>query len=66
MKKPILTLIALAMLASSAFADTYRVTYTDRGLIQRITIQAENPSEARRTVQNMFPGSYVTGAYKVR
>jgi hypothetical protein len=65
MKKTTLTLLALAMLAGSAFAGTYRCTYTARGLIQRITVQAESTAEARLTVQNLFPGCYVTGAHKV-
>jgi hypothetical protein len=66
MKKAIATFLALAMLAGSAFADTFRVTYTARGLVQRINVQAESVHEARRTVQNMFPDCYVTGAQKVR
>jgi hypothetical protein len=66
MKKTILTLIALTMLVGSALADTFRVTYTARGLIQRINVQAESVHEARRTVQNMFPGCYVTGAHRVK
>jgi hypothetical protein len=66
MKKTILTLIALAILAGSAFAGSYRVTYTAGGLIQRITVQAESTQEARRTVQNLFPGAVVTGAHKTK
>ena len=64
MKKTTLALLALAMLAGSAFAGTYRVTYTYRGLIKRIAIQAESTAEARRTVQNMF-GGYVTGVQQI-
>ena len=66
MKRLLTTLaLALVMLAGSAFAGSYRVTYTAGGLIQRITVQAESTQEARRTVQNLFPGCYVTGAHKV-
>ena len=53
-------------MAASAFAGTFRVTYTQAGLIQRVNVQAESYAEARRTVQNMFPGAYVTGAQKLR
>ena len=62
--KLILAAAVLLTLASAAFANSYRVTYTNRGLIQRITVQAESVHEARRTVQYLFPGCYVTGAYK--
>jgi hypothetical protein len=65
MKKTTLTFLALALLAGSAFGGSFRVTYTAGGLIQRITVQAESTAEARRTVQNMFPGCYVTGAQKI-
>jgi hypothetical protein len=66
MKKATLTLLALAMLAGSALAGTFRVTYTAHGLIQRITVQAESTADARRTVQYLFPRAYVTGAHRVR
>jgi hypothetical protein len=65
MEKTTLTFLALVMLAGSAFAGSFRVTYTARGLVQRITVQAESTAEARRTVQNMFPGCYVTGAHRI-
>jgi len=66
MEKTILTLIALAMLAGSAFGGSYRVTYTYRGLIQRTTVQAESSQDARRTVQAIIPGAVVTGAHKTK
>lgn len=66
MKKATTTLLALAMLAGNAFGGSFRVTYTAGGLIQRITVQAESTAEARRTLQNLFPGCYVTGAHRVR
>ena len=66
MKKATLTLIALAAMAGAAFAGTFRVTYTQGGLIQRITVQAESTHEARRVVQSLFPGCYVTGAHRVK
>lgn len=67
MNKLILTLVALLLLAGSAWAGSYRVTYTTpRGQSQRITVQAESTQEARRTVQDMFPGAVVTGAHRVK
>jgi len=66
MKKLILTLTALLILASSAFAGSYRVTYTYRGLIQRTTVQAESSQDARRTIQAIIPGAVVTGAHKTK
>jgi hypothetical protein len=65
MKKATLTLIALATLAGSTFAGTYRVSYAHHGLGKRITVQAESTAQARRTVQDLFPGAVVTGAHKV-
>ena len=62
MKTTALTLIALAMLTASAFAETYRVSYTYRGLESKTTVQAENISEARHIVETRFPGATVTGA----
>jgi hypothetical protein len=65
MKKLALTAALAATLAGSAFSESFRVTYTDRGLVRRITVQAESTAEARRTVQDLFPAAYVTGSYKV-
>ena len=65
MKRLILAALFLAAMAGSAFAGTFRVTYTQAGLIQRVNVQAESVHEARRTVQNMFKGCYVTGAHRV-
>ena len=67
MKRAFLTLLALATLAASAFAGTFRVTYTTpRGQSHRITVQAESTADARRTVQYLFPGAVVTGAHRIR
>jgi hypothetical protein len=55
MKRIISISIAL-LLAGSALADTYRVSYTLRGSGKRITVNAESSSEARRVVMDMFPG----------
>ena len=49
MGKPILSLTAFLLLASAAFADTYRVHYSIRGSGRDITVQAKSSSEARRT-----------------
>ena len=64
MKRIISISIAL-VLAASAFADPYRVSYTLRGSGKKITIQAESSSEARRVVMELFPGAVVTGAHRV-
>ena len=64
--KRLLAFIIALLLCGSAFAGTYRCTYTYRGLIKRITVQAESSAEARRTVQDLFPGCYVTGAHRVK
>ena len=65
MKKSLLPLLMLVTMASAVFADTFRVTYTNRGLIKRITVQAESSAEARRTVMDMFAAAVVTGAHRV-
>jgi predicted small secreted protein len=57
-------LILLLLLASSAFADTFRVHYSIRGSGRDITVQASSPSEARHTVMEMFPGAIVTGVHR--
>ena len=57
---------ALLIAGSAAFADLYRVSYTLRGSGKKITINAESSSEARRVVQDLFPGCYVTGTHKVK
>ena len=66
MRKALTTLLALLLLSSAAFADTYRVTYTSHGLIQRMTVQAESTAEARRVVMAIIPGAVVTGAHRVK
>ena len=66
MRKLLTTLLALLLLASSAFADTFRVHYSIRGNGRDITIQAESSSEARRVVMDMFPGAVVTGVHRVK
>ena len=60
MNKTILSLALAASMAGAALAGTFRVTYTTpRGQIHRVTVQAESTAEARRTVQDIFPGAYV-------
>jgi hypothetical protein len=66
MRKLLTTLLALLLLASSAFADTFRVHHSIRGNGRDITIQAESSSEARRVVMDMFPGAVVTGVHRVK
>jgi hypothetical protein len=60
MRKALTTLLALLLLASTAFAGTFRVHYSIRGSGRDITVQAESSAEARRTVIEMFPGAVVT------
>jgi hypothetical protein len=60
-----LTAVLFLALAGAAFADTFRVSYSLRGSGRKITVQAESTAEARRTVQDLFPGAVVTGAHKV-
>ena len=64
--KRFITISIALLLAGSAFADLYRVSYTLRGSGKRITVNAESSSEARRVVMDMFPGCYVTGAHKIK
>ena len=66
MRKALTTLLALLLLASSAFAGTFRVHYSIRGSGRDITVQAESSAEARRTVMDMFPGAVVTGVHRVK
>lgn len=56
-----LTLAALLLFGVSLMADTFRVHYSIRGSGRDITVKADSPSEARRTVMEMFPGAVVTG-----
>ena len=64
MRKAILTLASLLLLASTAFTDTFRVHYSVRGSGRDVTVQAESSSEARRTVMDMFPGAVVRGVHR--
>ena len=66
MRKALMTLLALLLLASTAFAGTFRVHYSIRGSGRDITVQADSSSEARRTVMDMFPGAVVTGVHRVK
>ena len=50
--------LALLLLAGSAFAGSYRVHYSLRGSGHDITVQAESSAEARRTVQALFRGRW--------
>jgi hypothetical protein len=66
MKQLTLTLAAILLLTGSTLADSYRVSYTCHGSGRRITSQAESSAEARRTIMDMFPDCYVTGAHKIK
>jgi hypothetical protein len=56
-----LLLAASAAVAGDAVAKTWRVHYSVRGSGRDVTVLAQTASEARRTVQEMFPGAVVTG-----
>ncbi|MGB7794402.1 MAG: hypothetical protein WBL39_24670 [Terrimicrobiaceae bacterium] len=64
--KTIVTISIALLLASSAFAGSFRVHYNVRGSGRDITVQAESSAEARRSVMDMFPGAVVTGVHRVR
>ena len=59
-------LVVLLLTVTLAMADTYRVHYSIRGTGRDITVHAQSSSEARRTVQDMFPGAVVTGVSRVK
>jgi hypothetical protein len=60
-----LIIVALPVVGSNALADTFRLHYSIRGSGRDVTIQADSPSEARRTVMDMFPGAVVTGCRRI-
>jgi hypothetical protein len=57
--------ISLA-LVGTALADSFRVHYSVRGSGRDVTVEAESPAEARRTVMEMFAGAVVTGVQRVK
>lgn len=61
MRKLTPTLDAMLLICGTALADSYLVHYSVRGSGRDITVQAESPAEARRTVMEMFPDAVVTG-----
>jgi hypothetical protein len=66
MRRLHLTLAALLLLCSGAFADSYRVHYSIFGSGRDITVQAESSAEARRIVMEMFGKlCVVTGVHRV-
>jgi hypothetical protein len=58
MRKSLVYLSALLLLAGTSLAESYRVHYTVRGSGREITVQAESSSEARRVVMEMFAGRW--------
>ena len=66
MKKLTLTLTALLLFGSSAFAGSFRVHYSIRGSGRNITVQAESSTEARRVIMEMFPGAVVAGVHRIK
>jgi hypothetical protein len=57
-------IIALLLIAGSAFAGSYRVHYNLRGSGRDITVQAESSAEARRTLMDLIPAAVVTGVHR--
>jgi hypothetical protein len=57
---------AILLLASSAFADTWRVHYSVRGSGHDITVEADTSSEARRVVMDLIPDAVVTGVRRIK
>jgi len=57
-------IVALLLIADSAFAGSYRVHYNVRGSDRDITVQAESSAEARRTLMDLIPGAVVTGVHR--
>jgi cellobiose-specific phosphotransferase system component IIB len=60
----LLAIICLVGMGSDAMADQYKVHYSIRGLGKDIIVNAESSSDARHTVQDMFPEAMVTGVSK--
>jgi hypothetical protein len=60
---------ALLFSAGAALAGDaipWRVHYSIRGSGKDVTVLAQTSSEARRTVQDMFPGAVVVGVRRAR
>ena len=66
MRKSLVSLAALLLVAGTSWAGSFRVHYSIRGSGRDITVQAESSSEARRTVLDMFPRAVVTGVRRVK
>ena len=48
------------LIANSVLAGTYRIHYVIHGAGYELTMQAASSQEARRIVEQMLPGCYVT------
>ena len=57
-------IVALLLIAGSAFAGSYRVHYNVRRSGRDITVQAESSAEARRTLMDLILGAVVTGVHR--
>jgi hypothetical protein len=64
--RTLIVTLTLLLINGSVWAGSFRVHYSIRGSGRDITVQAESSAEARRTVMDMFPGSVVTGAHRVK
>ena len=63
--KTVSLIAIIILLANNVLADTFRVHYSIRGG-QNVTMQAELPAEARRTVMDMFPDAVVIGVSRIK
>ena len=64
--KQLITFTIALLVASNAWAGSYRVHYSVRGSGRNITVQVESSAEARRTVMEVFPNAVVSGVHRVK
>jgi hypothetical protein len=64
--KTVSLIAIIILLANNVLADTFRVHSSIRGVGQNVTMQAESPAEARRTVMDMFPDAVVIGVSRIK
>lgn len=66
MKKVSSIFIIIMLVLVNAEAKSFRVHYTKHGDGRSITVQADSSSEARQSVEDLFPDGYVTGVSETR
>jgi hypothetical protein len=57
-------IVALLLIAGSAFRRFIPGALQVRGSDRDITVQAESSAEARRTLMDLIPGAVVTGVHR--